>query len=119
MILAHWLVPGPDVFGKKPDQAIQIRSRLVLHNMIQAFFGRMVPNQMREVRSSIYIYTIWPDSGCTLAVMAITKTFVNQMWHVYWVAGMVLHQGLVFVCFCFCQVHHCGGVYSKNIHPSL
>ena len=47
--------------------------------------------------------------------MAVTKMFVNQMWHVYWVAGMVLHRGL----FKkkkkgFCQVHHCGVFIQKT-----
>ena len=52
----------------------------VLHNMISAFFGKMEPNRMWEVIympdltsniQFIYIY-IQPDSGCMLAVMAIT-----------------------------------------------
>ena len=38
----------------KPDQAIQIRSGLVLHNMIQAFSGRLEANGMQEVGSGIY-----------------------------------------------------------------
>ena len=54
----------------KPDKAIQIGSGPVLHNMIQAFFGKTELNLMREV--GFCIYTIRPDTGCTLAVMAIT-----------------------------------------------
>ena len=38
----------------KPDQAIQIRSGSVLHNMTWAFFGRTELNWMQEVGSSIY-----------------------------------------------------------------
>ena len=33
----------------EPDQAIQVGSGLVLHNVIWVFFGSMGPNQMREV----------------------------------------------------------------------
>ena len=35
------------------------------------------------------VYTIRPDSGCTLAVMtimAVTKTLPDRIWHVYWLA---------------------------------
>ena len=35
--------------GPKPDQAIQIGSGPVLHNMIRASFGRTEPNRIREV----------------------------------------------------------------------
>ena len=54
----------------KPDKAIQIGSGPVLHNMIQAFFGQTELNLMREV--GFCIYTIRPDTVCTLAVTAIT-----------------------------------------------
>ena len=57
-------------FWPKPDQAIHIGSSLVLHSMTGAFFGRMELNWMREVGYGIYM--IWHNSGCTLAVMAIT-----------------------------------------------
>ena len=36
------------------DQAIQVGSESVLHNMIYAFFGKMEPNWMWEVGSSVY-----------------------------------------------------------------
>ena len=49
----------------KPDQAIQIGSGIVLHNMIQAFFRKTDPK-------SDLAYMIWPDPGCMLAIMAIT-----------------------------------------------
>jgi len=54
VILAHLLASGPDELGKNPAQAIQIRSRLDLHNTIQAFFGRMELNCKWEVGSRIY-----------------------------------------------------------------
>ena len=38
----------------KPDQAILIGSRPVLHNMPWAFFGRTEPSQMQEVGSGMY-----------------------------------------------------------------
>ena len=53
----HQCASGQDVFWPKPDQAIQIGSRSVLHNMkimIQAFFGKMEPNWVREVGSGMY-----------------------------------------------------------------
>ena len=46
-----------------PDQATQIGSGSVLHNMIHWIFGKAEPNRMREVRSGIF-YTIRLDSGC-------------------------------------------------------
>ena len=54
----------------RPDQAIKIGSRSFLHNMVQAFFGKMEPNQIQEAGSGIY--AIWPNSCCNLAIMAIT-----------------------------------------------
>ena len=65
----------------KPDLAIQIGSRPVLHNMIQAFFGRMEPNWncMWELRKSDPAFMVQPDSGCMLAIMAITGCkYCNQ-----------------------------------------
>ena len=46
----------------KPDQAIQFRSGSVLHNMIQN--GTKLDVGINQV------YTIWPNSRCTLAVTA-------------------------------------------------
>ena len=66
----------------RPDQAIKIGSRSFLHNMVQAFFGKMEPNQIQEAGSGIY--TIWPNSCCNLAMMAVTKMLLNRIWHVYW-----------------------------------
>ena len=64
----------------KPDKAIWVGSRPVLHNMIRAFFGRTEPNRTQEVRPA---HMIWPDSGCTLALTAMVKMLPNWMWHVY------------------------------------
>ena len=51
-------------FWPKPDQAIQIGSRLSLHNMIRAFFGRPEPNWMRKVGWDIYdLAQFWLHSG--------------------------------------------------------
>ena len=48
----------------KPDQAIQIRSELGLHSMVQAFSGKTEPNWMREVGSGIYNSAIfWLHAG--------------------------------------------------------
>ena len=40
MIPTHRLVSRPHTFGQNPDQAIQIGSGSVLHNMIHAFFEK-------------------------------------------------------------------------------
>ena len=86
----HWPEQGPMILAHphtrrvrpKPDQAIQIGSRLVLHNMIWAFFGRAGPNQMQEVRSSIYdpaqfwLYASKP--------IWIRWSDLNQIQHVCW-----------------------------------
>ena len=55
----------------KPDQAIQVRSGLVFHKMIRAFRTKL------DVGSR-------PDSGCTLAIMAISKTLSKRIRQVYW-----------------------------------
>ena len=72
----HSVIPGPDdsctpacfrtrCIWPKLDQAIQIRSRLVLNAMTKAFFGRMELNQMQEVGSSIYDPAqFWLHAGC-------------------------------------------------------
>ena len=52
----------------KPDQAILIRNRPVLHNMIWAFFYKK--GTKSDVGSWIR-HTSRPNSGCTLAVTAI------------------------------------------------
>ena len=53
------LLPDRIHFGQNPESISQNRigSWLVLHNMIRAFFGRMAPYQMWEVRSSIIIWS--------------------------------------------------------------
>ena len=68
-----------------PDQAIQIRSVSVLHNMIHAFFEKWSWNGCRK---SDLAYTIRPNSGCTLAV---TKLLPDRIRHVYWVPSVILH----------------------------
>ena len=51
--------------GPKPDQAIKTRSGQALHTMVWAFFGTMEPNQMWEVRSSIYNQAqFWLQDDC-------------------------------------------------------
>jgi len=70
------------VFWPKPDQAIQTASGTVLHNMVQAFFGKTDPK-------SDPAYMIWPDSGYTLAIMAITEMLPNWIWHVYWIGPVI------------------------------
>ena len=50
-----------------PDQANQLGSRLVLHKMIHASF--FLTNRAEKFNPA---YTIRPDSGCMLAVMAVT-----------------------------------------------
>ena len=67
-------------FWPKPDQAIQIGTRLVLHSMIHASFGRTEPNWMWEVRSGIYIYDLaqfWLHTGHN------GHSCLYQTWHVY------------------------------------
>ena len=70
MIPAHRLASKPDAFGQNPDQTIQIGSGPVVYSMTHAFFWKTELKRMREVGSGIY--TIRPDSGCTLSVMAIS-----------------------------------------------
>ena len=48
----------------KPDQAIRIGSRSVLHHMIRDFFERTEPNGMREVGSGIFDpVRVWQYAG--------------------------------------------------------
>ena len=50
-------------------------------------------------------YMIWPDSGCMLAVMAITKMFPNWIQHVYWVHTTIMFMSCYYYqnigCFLF------------------
>ena len=50
--------------------------------IVWVFFGRTKPNQKWEIESGMY--TIQPNSGCMLAIMAITETLLNPIQHVYW-----------------------------------
>ena len=52
--LAHRLASGPDALGQTLTRPPRPRSRPVLHSLIHAFFGKMEPNQMQEVRSGVY-----------------------------------------------------------------
>ena len=54
MILVHQLVSRARSVWPKPDQATQIGSGPVLHNLTQTIFGRTEPNGIQEVRSGIY-----------------------------------------------------------------
>ena len=74
---ARWLLHT----GLLPDQIrlarpiIQIGSGSVLHNMIHALFGKWNWIGCRKSDQTVIIHnynTIWPNSGCTLAVTAIT-----------------------------------------------
>ena len=70
----------------KPDQAIQIGSRSVLHNVIHVFFGKTELNRMREVVSGIYNPALfWLHAGHNGCMLAITKMLLNRIRHVYWV----------------------------------
>ena len=71
MIHAHRFASRPCAWPN-PDQAIQIGPGSVLHNMTHAFTGKKTElKRLREVGSGIY------DSGCTLAVRAITGSNQN------------------------------------------
>ena len=52
--------------------------------MIHAFFGKTELNPVQEVDQA---YMIQLDSGCTLAMMAVTKTLPDLIQHVYRVHG--------------------------------
>ena len=60
MIPAHQHASRPECVWPDPDQAIQIRSGLVLHSMAHAFFGKMELKRMWEVRSSMILAAHWP-----------------------------------------------------------
>ena len=45
------------------------------------YLKKMELNEMWEVGPSTMIQ---PNSGCTLAIMAITKLLQDWIWHVYW-----------------------------------
>ena len=64
VIFAHWLASGPDKLGKTLTRPFQIQSRLDLHSMIGAFFGRMELNCKWEVGSRIYnLAQSWLHAG--------------------------------------------------------
>ena len=65
----------------KPDQAIQIGSGWVLHNMVQAFFGKTEESRMREGGSGMcHPARFWMHR------LAVTKTLPDRIRHVYWVS---------------------------------
>ena len=79
MIRAHQITSRPDAFG----QNLARLSRSDPGWFCSIWSGPSEPNQTWEVRTGIYIIylytydTIQPNSGCTRAVMAITKTLQN------------------------------------------
>ena len=82
MIPAHQLASRPDAFGQtltRPSWSDPGR-----FYTIHAFFGkkRRGWNGCGKLNPA---YTIRPDSGCTLDVMAVTKTLPGRIRHVYWV----------------------------------
>ena len=77
MIPAYQLASRPDAFGKTLTRPSRSDLGRFYHNMIHFFFGKTELNRMREVGSA---YTTRPDSGCTLAVMAISGHNQNASW---------------------------------------
>ena len=90
MILAYWLASRPDVFG----QILTRPSRSDLGQFCTIW-------SMSSLKKQNWIgcgeldqaYTTQPDSGCILAIMAITKMLPDWIQHVYWGSSMKpMHQ---------------------------
>ena len=82
MIFAHWL----NCFWTR-RHSDRIRAGFVQHD--PAFLCRKNGTESDAGSQIRHSYTIRPDSGCTLTVMAITglgitKTLLNRIRHVYW-----------------------------------
>ena len=85
VIPAHRLASGPDVLSQTRPSTSDPGQFCIAWSV-----SSLKKRSWYGCGKSDLAYTIRPNSGCTLAVMAITKTLLNRIRHVYWVELLVI-----------------------------